>query len=241
MNSPEVKRKSSFWDYCKRSYKVFSKDKKEVYHSDCYICLGSDVDVTTELPIKLKCKHHIHFACLEHQTLRLSDKGPIILRWGQCGICGLWLHCKKKKFHNAHLVKEMRKFTLNNENNGNNDNNQLFRCFDCASLFQEAKTPCEEQGDFFDNDKKAIQCSRCRDKCREHGEEYLVYKCNYCCAEAIFHCSHGVYYCDDCHNEYPNNIAKECNCDLRHVANGTLEKSPFGCGLCGVIIADSKM
>jgi hypothetical protein len=42
-------------------------------------------------------------------------------------------------------------------------------------------------------------CGGCRG-CPKHGDEYMSYKCRYCCNEALYFCFGHTHYCDYCHS-----------------------------------------
>lgn len=71
---------------------------------------------------------------------------------------------------------------------------------DCAEALQVESTMTAEQ----------MRCPRCAreemgiDKrvCEQHGNEFLDFKCMFCCSVAMFVCGGGgQYYCQPCHND----------------------------------------
>ena len=57
--------------------------------------------------------------------------------------------------------------------------------------------------------KEEMLCSRCMpiavgggvQHCDKHGEDYIDWKCKYCCNPAVWTCgSHYGHMCDSCHN-----------------------------------------
>ena len=83
--------------------------------------------------------------------------------------------------------------------------------------------------------------------CEKHGNEFIDYKCMYCCSIALFICCKGRYYfCTPCHNDIMNGGkhkpkkgcvgGKDCPLGLEchPEADDDPKKSMFslGCSLC---------
>ena len=110
-----------------------------------------------------------------------------------------------------------------------------------------------------DVQKEQLLCRKCVAKkaqkagfgaadCELHGNEFIDWKCMFCCTIALFVCAGGTgYYCTPCHNDamaaWRQRKAKtQCtggkNCPLgvpEHPVGGTdhlKARFPLGCSLC---------
>ncbi|ETO24336.1 hypothetical protein RFI_12823, partial [Reticulomyxa filosa] len=81
----------------------------------------------------------------------------------------------------------------------------FFQCFECKKPYFGGAKECRAQGDEEDNvDAKELKCNKCQhiesvDECKDHGADYLAYKCRYCCKMSVFHCWSKVHFCRECH------------------------------------------
>lgn len=72
--------------------------------------------------------------------------------------------------------------------------------------------------------------------CPKHKEEYIEFKCRYCCSLSQWFCFGTTHFCDPCHRVAGNNKITKCpgpgSCGLTvpHPDNG--EEFALGCGLC---------
>ena len=96
--------------------------------------------------------------------------------------------------------------------------------------------------------KEDLRCQDCQLKasgagqasCDKHAKSNIDWKCNFCCAVALFHCFGTTYFCKRCHDEYPNNKIRDCggtNCPLglpHPPADKDYKKSTYalGCSIC---------
>ena len=108
-------------------------------------------------------------------------------------------------------------------------------------------------------DASELMCSVCSappgavTTCAKHGDDYLEWKCRYCCSVAIWFCFGTTHFCEPCHNKYedcqrnaeegkmahcpvgPVNIQLEgsaSDCPLRCKHPPTGGEYPLGCGVC---------
>ena len=103
--------------------------------------------------------------------------------------------------------------------------------------------------------KEDLFCRKCmteelgfgQDMCEQHGNEFVDWKCMFCCSIALFYCGGGsLKFCTPCHNDAMDDgnhrVQTDCTggvgCALgidRHPkADEDSKKSsfPFGCSLC---------
>ncbi|ETO35939.1 hypothetical protein RFI_01125, partial [Reticulomyxa filosa] len=82
----------------------------------------------------------------------------------------------------------------------------FFQCFQCKKPYFGGAKECKAQDEEENNqvEKKDLICNKCQkiesvDECKEHGADYLAYKCRYCCTMSVFHCWGKVHFCRECH------------------------------------------
>ena len=78
-----------------------------------------------------------------------------------------------------------------------------FMCHECKQPYFGGAKECGDDSQDEVN-KEDLICGKCQkiesiDECKEHGEEYLAYKCRYCCTMSVFHCWGKVHFCRNCH------------------------------------------
>ena len=80
--------------------------------------------------------------------------------------------------------------------------------------------------------------------CKEHGKDFIEYKCKFCCKIASWFCWGTTHFCEDCHkrqcnndyvSKYPKDKLPKCNkatCEVggNHPPNG--EEFALGCSIC---------
>ena len=78
--------------------------------------------------------------------------------------------------------------------------------------------------------------------CKKHGDQFIDYKCRFCCSQALFFCFGTHHFCDPCHrrawelrNKKPNELGQcggkdKCPLKIEHPLNGN--EFSLGCGLC---------
>lgn len=83
--------------------------------------------------------------------------------------------------------------------------------------------------------------------CDQHGDDFLEYKCRYCCSVAIYFCFGNTHFCEECHglwyslperNPQPKcpvgpggkKLKGKCPLGIAHPPTG--EEFCLGCGLC---------
>ena len=131
----------------------------------------------------------------------------------------------------------------------------FYECFKCSEAYfggmQDCMQAMQSEGSL---KKEDLLCKSCMTKelgfgesmCAQHGNEFVDWKCMYCCSIALFICTGGTgNYCTPCHNDAMagrlNPTAKcvggkECPLGVpsHPVASKDARKSryPLGCSLC---------
>ena len=121
----------------------------------------------------------------------------------------------------------------------------FYHCFKCKSPYfgglKECGNMLEAGGGFKEEE---LICGKCASKmlggqikCPQHNEDYIEFKCRYCCEVAQWFCFGTTHFCDPCHRVAGNNKVTECtgkadDCPLKmdHPPNG--EEYAIGGGLC---------
>eukprot|EP00347_Sterkiella_histriomuscorum_P011491 403372252 len=123
----------------------------------------------------------------------------------------------------------------------------IYKCHDCQAYYCGGRRDCEAELDEAKQPKPedilCIVCTSYRyeildDNCVHHGDEYIEYKCQFCCETAVWYCWGGTRMCEPCHNIAGENIPKICNentCPYKgqHPENG--KHHSFGCNLCKIL------
>lgn len=136
-----------------------------------------------------------------------------------------------------------------------------YECFKCKIPYFGGLKHCEDILENRGNDKEYkpadLICPKCCeipiDNCAIHGNEYIEFKCTYCCSLAQWFCWGTTHFCEPCHErinngddltQYPKEKLPKCpgkeECPLRldHKPNG--EECSLGCSLCRNYKEESK-
>jgi E3 ubiquitin-protein ligase MYCBP2 len=127
-----------------------------------------------------------------------------------------------------------------------------YLCYKCSRPYFGGGVQCEAAADF---DPSELVCGSCSNPgevvtCNKHGDDYLEYKCRYCCSVAVWFCFGTTHFCNTCHsrpevgpdmaraNELPPCPAGplgaqlEGPCPLRVEHPETGKEFALGCGIC---------
>ncbi|KAL4472349.1 hypothetical protein ABPG72_002832 [Tetrahymena utriculariae] len=123
-----------------------------------------------------------------------------------------------------------------------------YMCYKCKAPYFGGLKDCERA---LNDDKKDFQpkdliCPNCCEipveKCKQHGTEFIEFKCRYCCSIAVWFCFGTTHFCEPCHNnvnnlqrmkskDYPVCKGKKgCPFQGEHNPNG--QETPLGCSIC---------
>eukprot|EP01087_Luapelamoeba_hula_P013862 TRINITY_DN3_c1_g1_i1.p1 TRINITY_DN3_c1_g1~~TRINITY_DN3_c1_g1_i1.p1 ORF type:complete len:963 (+),score=199.31 TRINITY_DN3_c1_g1_i1:100-2988(+) len=105
-------------------------------------------------------------------------------------------------------------------------------------------------------DPKELVCAPCSNlgnskSCRVHGEDFIEWKCRFCCGVATFFCGGKAHFCNPCHDKPAERVEfsnwttlptylevapqcpgpKDCPLHIEHPPNGT-EEFLMGCAMC---------
>lgn len=130
-----------------------------------------------------------------------------------------------------------------------------YQCFKCKKAYFGGSVECLGEADGDDkHDPKDLICGGCSNRqrqqiCKDHGTDYLEYKCRFCCSVAVYYCFGTTHFCYKCHQTpmEMTNMAKsklpkcpagpngtqltgECPLKCEHPPTG--EEFSLGCGIC---------
>ena len=90
----------------------------------------------------------------------------------------------------------------------------FFECNNCEKPYFGGMQDCQQAMASEGNMKKEdLLCQDCakealgfgKDFCEKHGNEFIDFKCKYCCSIALFFCCGGnEHFCTPCHNDAMN-------------------------------------
>eukprot|EP01119_Soliformovum_irregulare_P019714 TRINITY_DN6305_c0_g1_i2.p1 TRINITY_DN6305_c0_g1~~TRINITY_DN6305_c0_g1_i2.p1 ORF type:complete len:418 (+),score=94.64 TRINITY_DN6305_c0_g1_i2:1097-2350(+) len=121
-----------------------------------------------------------------------------------------------------------------------------FMCSECQQPYFAGQRVCEDVGDF---DSKELVCGGCSgrdltDDCPKHGNQFIEYKCKFCCSVASWYCWGNTHFCDACHkrqlnreylNRIPPNLMPKCQgkeyCPLK-IEHPHVTEFCLGCLIC---------
>lgn len=83
-----------------------------------------------------------------------------------------------------------------------------YECFTCKGPFFGGLRDCEMELQVENQPKpEDLVCGLCKSldfnigqtTCEKHGEDFIEWKCMYCCTFAIWHCWGTTHFCEPCH------------------------------------------
>jgi E3 ubiquitin-protein ligase MYCBP2 len=113
-----------------------------------------------------------------------------------------------------------------------------FQCFKCQKPYFGGLAACQG-ADHEDPNREELVCGGCSagsTPCPKHGQQYMEYKCKYCCNVAVWYCWGTTHFCDMCHSPPRKSVRVECpgeelcTLKLKHLPNG--QEFAIGCALC---------
>eukprot|EP01084_Bolivina_argentea_P250100 418904_1 len=192
----------------------------------CAICT---VDKLEAGPVMIMpCNHIFHYLCIKKKVDLGWPKAYISFEFSYCPICKMPMEHPKlgdiidplrrlemmlkekalKRLKYEGRDKDERLKDQNSPYYNDHVNYAMhvyayFMCFECKNPYFGGAKECGAESE--DEVKKEdLICGKCQkiesiDECKEHGEEYLAYKCRYCCTMSVFHCWGKVHFCRNCH------------------------------------------
>lgn len=96
---------------------------------------------------------------------------------------------------------------------------------------------CDAELGASDYNPAELVCGACSDvsraqMCPKHGQDFLEYKCRYCCSVAVFFCFGTTHFCNACHEDFQR-VTNIVTSQLPYCPAGELNPAQFL--LCPVI------
>ena len=178
--------------------------------------------------IKLGCGHVCHLKCAQEIIKTCSTKGLLtfpLCKYAGCGKVITHPMLKVDEFvdlHNRieamipelikkenvdkdpHVVNPEDEDYFNKPDKFIRDRFAFYRCQQCGTPFYGGMKACDEERppDVVDSDCLCPKCSKIGvEICPKHGNEYMVFKCFFCCKPAAFHCWGTTHFCAECHKD----------------------------------------
>lgn len=202
---------------------VLLQDERKEYIEapNCVICLESTDAIFGSEGAKTEmkcCKNWVHDACLEamvqaghsgkmigfnHVKCPSCRKSLVDQPANQLGFGGnlyRLLNEERQLYLQIKRMKESKNKGLSKEEQ---ENWAFFKCMECTHPFCGGKVSCAEE---FDLDPSSMVCDGCDwakeaedHRCFEHGKDYAIFKCDFCCSPACWACG-SQHYCNYCHD-----------------------------------------
>lgn len=195
----------------------------------CLECSGEDqfcnicfIETLCQSPsIELKCGHIFHQNCIQK---KLSMKWPgsrIVFGFLNCPLCNNFIeHPSLKSLIQPYLdlYEKIKSQSLQRIKDSKENVNldyalshfAFYQCYKCKEPYYGGMKRCDQnEGDGNQNfNDKDLICGKCSTnkfpkgkECKIHGNEYIAYKCRFCCNIATWFCWGTTRFCDECHQK----------------------------------------
>ena len=132
-------------------------------------------------------------------------------------------------------------------------NLSYYQCFKCSNPYFGGKKECGVGQDYENFKKEELVCGKCAavavgggiKECPKHGQEFIEFKCKFCCQIAQWFSWGNTHFCEPCHKkqcagDYVSRKTKDqlpkcegpkkCPIGGNHPANG--DEYALGCSVC---------
>lgn len=227
----------------------------------CSICY---TDALRDAPcLQLQCGHVFHFVCLEMKLEKRWPTARISFSFASCPLCGEdishpLLHRLLEPLGalrdqlDKRYVERLKMEGLWDARALTDPSSEFFEqplafarqalnyylCSTCAKPYFGGLRACQNV-EREEPDKADLICGGCSAgsaQCTRHGNQYMEWKCKYCCNTAVWYCWGTTHFCELCHSPPRKSVREECPgeelCHLkgRHLPNGT--EFAIGCAMC---------
>lgn len=246
-------------------------DKHEIHSADdfCVICY---TDALRDAPcLELECGHIFHFHCLQSKLEKRWPTARINFNFFTCPLCSRDVaHHLLSKF--IEPVKKLRDSlesryierlkieglwdvaALTDQSSiyfqrplqFAKDKFNYYLCSKCNRPYFGGLRECQDI-DREEPDRADLICGGCSAGsavCAKHGNQFMEWKCKYCCNTAVWYCWGTTHFCELCHSPPRKSVREECPgeelCPLRgqHQPNGA--EFAIGCAMCRAEAVDKK-
>ncbi|XP_024530918.1 uncharacterized protein LOC9631788 [Selaginella moellendorffii] len=235
----------------------------------CGICLVEVLRSAPS--ILLQCGHIVHLHCAKRQIQQGCPGPQISFGYLKCPQCKLLMkHSKLDADMHKHLttmdqikaraIKRLKlegvydklKASCSSDDKLTSlalEQYQYYMCSKCKNPYYGGKRNCgpnlvEDQGRQYDPSE--LVCGGCSagadGKCKlGHGNQFVEFKCRFCCSIATFFCFGTIHFCDSCHGIWPQQHSssyvlpqckgpQHCPLGIAHAPNG--KEHCLGCSMC---------
>ena len=219
----------------------------------CAICYVEDL--RSSPCIRLDCGHIMHYDCVVQKIRARWPASRITFGFLECPLCKKLMHHKSlekelepclaiKKEVEEKALKRLRELGMINSDDikkpgGPYYNDPIgyamhrfsyFMCYKCHKPYYGGERVCE--GDQVrEYDPKELLCAGCCEfsanaHCSIHGDDYIEWKCRFCCNVAVYFCFGTTHFCEMCHRRWqemtkkPRDQLPKCTCSIKHPPNG---------------------
>jgi len=242
----------------------------------CNICWVEDL--SSSPTVQLECGHKFHFICIKKKIDARWPTPMITFAFADCPLCHkpidhptLRPFLKPIRELEAHLkVKAVERLKIEGmlQDKALTDPTGRFYmkpeeyaissfsyylCYYCKSPYFGGKRDCGGEVNMGEFNIKELVCGPCSNinetTCKIHGDEFIEWKCRFCCSIATWFCGGKAHFCNPCHDkaaqlvEFTNWTTKpeyveipckgplECPIGVDHPPNGSKE-FVLKCAMC---------
>ena len=237
---------------------------KHTVHSADDFCVICYTDALSDAPcLELDCGHVFHQRCLEQKLEKRWPTARINFRFLECPLCekeiqhhllaklqtpiirlrdalegryverlrieGL-IECEALVNPNSPFYNKPIEYARLNLN--------FYECSKCNRAYFGGLRNCQNV-DRDEPDRSELICGGCSSgsaTCDKHGNQFMEWKCKYCCNTAVWYCWGTTHFCELCHSPPRKTVREECpgeeTCPLRgkHLPSGV--EFAIGCAMC---------
>lgn len=244
----------------------------------CLICFTDNL--ASAPVIKINCGHLFHFHCIEAMLKNRWSGPRISFCFSQCPICkkpieherlqdllqplqNLYADVQRKArmrleyeglMHHSDITTPGAKY-YHDPTGYAMEKYAYYLCFKCDKAYYGGEAKCNEMIELPDEYNPAeLVCGACSNSraqsCLKHGNEFMEFKCRYCCSRALFYCFGTTHFCNTCHSNHiyvtgipkdklpkcpagPNAVqlsGSQCPLNVDHPPTG--DEFSLGCGIC---------
>ena len=241
----------------------FARESNQSGDDFCGICFVEDL--RSAPCIRLECGHIFHYACVLQKLRARWPASRITFGFLECPLCKKPMRHPALQAELAPLmeirretekraVKRLHELGMDKSDEVTKPGKPYYKnpvgyamhrfsyflCYKCHQPYYGGERVCE--GDQVrEYDPKELLCSGCCEfsaqaTCPIHGNDYIEWKCRFCCNVAVYFCWGTTHFCEMCHRKAgqmartPVDQLPPCTCGLKHPPNGT--EFLLGCSLC---------
>jgi len=218
--------------------------------------------------VQLECGHMLHYECCKKKIESKWSGAVISFAFLDCPLCkrrmnnpalhdtlrdvlALYQDVESKalqrlKYLNQEQAKEIvdEKSRFHKDPTGYALNKFCYYlCYKCKKPYFGGERDCNAEQRVADYDPAELVCGGCsnfgnKNSCTVHGNDYIEYKCRFCCSVACWFCWGTTHFCEPCHRiateiaKRPKKDLPKCTCTVAHPPNG--DEYCLGCSLCRI-------